>query len=338
MRADAESRPAQSVSVYRAGQFRVSNGANLGDGISFCDELMLDDIYRLSPVAAPVRLSLLPSDEPSLTVGPDGDVGRPGADIHLDCALTFMSGDGSTTEALVMVETDAEGNVDGVYLLPLAPLRPRADYALVGIDRDRAAQVFAQVACVSFTRGTMITMASGAQRAIETLEVGDRVLTRDDGVQEIRWIGHSTVRAIGEFAPIVIRAGTLNNINDLIVSPDHRLFIYQRTDRLGAGRSELLVKARHLVNGDSVTRMNGGFVDYYQMLFDHHQIIYAEGIAAESMLIDTRTRGALPADLPASLDKVIPGHRADGGHEIEVQESLLRRADAAEILRRSSSG
>ena len=219
-----------------------------------------------------------------------------------------------------------------------ASLRPRADYALVGIDRDRAAQVFAQVACVSFTRGTMITMASGAQRAIETLEVGDRVLTRDDGVQEIRWIGHSTVRAIGEFAPIVIRAGTLNNINDLIVSPDHRLFIYQRTDRLGAGRSELLVKARHLVNGDSVTRMNGGFVDYYQMLFDHHQIIYAEGIAAESMLIDTRTRGALPADLPASLDKVIPGHRADGGHEIEVQESLLRRADAAEILRRSSSG
>ncbi|ETX30717.1 Hint domain-containing protein [Roseivivax isoporae] len=330
---DPQHRPAQSVAVYRADHFRVANGANLGDGVSVADDLMLDDIYRLSPVAAPLRLSLVVRDTPPFVVGPASEAARPGADIHLDCALTFMSGDGSTTEALVLVETDAQGDIDAVWLLPLAPMAARVDYALVGIDRDRALRAFAQVACVSFSRGTAITLASGAQCPVEDLRVGDRVLTRDDGPQEIRWIGHTTTRAVGAFAPIVIRAGVLHNARDLVVSPDHRLFIYQRTDRLGAGRSELLVKARHLVNGDSVIRREGGFVDYFQLLFDQHQIVYAEGIAAESMLLDTRTRAALPEDMDGALDHGDSWHR-----DLEVQEALLRRADAADLLRKSSGG
>ena len=72
-----------------------------------------------------------------------------------------------------------------------------------------------------------------------------------------------------------------HNENDLLVSPDHRLFIYQRSDALGAGRHEVLVRARHLVNGDSVLRDSGGFVDYFQILFDAHQIIYAEALRLE---------------------------------------------------------
>jgi hypothetical protein len=50
---------------------------------------------------------------------------------------------------------------------------------------------------------------------------------------------------VGEFAPIVITKGALHNENDLPVSPDHRLFVCQREDKLGAGRSEVLVKVRH---------------------------------------------------------------------------------------------
>ena len=331
-------RPAQSIGVFRADHLRVINGANLGDAMSFAEELMLSDIYRLSPVAAQARLSLIPDATPPFRVASGTELGTPGADLHLDCCITLMSGMGQTTEALVLVETDAEGGVSGVFVLPLAPLAPRTDYALVGVNPDIALQKFAQVACVSFTRGTLITLASGAQRPVEDLQVGDRVLTRDDGPQEIRWIGQTTARAVGAFAPIVIKAGTLHNVNDLVVSPDHRLFIYQRTDRLGAGRPELLVKARHLINGDTVTRMSGGFVDYFQMLFDRHQIIYAEGIAAESMLVDTRTRAALPEEVSSRLGAVLPGHRGSGHLDIEVHEALLRRPDAAELLRKSSGG
>src|SRR5690606_7679071 len=101
---------------------------------------------------------------------------------------------------------------------------------------------------------TRITLATGIQRPIEELRVGDQILTRDNGPREIRWIGHQTVRATGSSAPILIRAGVLNNSGDLIVSPNHRLFIWQRQDALRAGRSELMVRAGQLVNGASVVQ------------------------------------------------------------------------------------
>ncbi len=331
-------RAAQRLDVYRADYLRVINGANLGDPLSFAEELQPDDIYRLSPLAATACLGILPSATPPFAIAPESDLGTPGAALHLDCCVTLMSGDGQTTECLVLVETDDSEDVADVYLLPLAALRPQADYVLVGVNTDVALQRFAQVACVSFTRGTLITMASGAQKPVEDLVVGDRVLTRDDGPQELRWIGHQTVRATGDFAPISIRAGTLHNSSDLLVSPDFRLFIYQRRDRLGAGRAELLVRARHLVNGDTIQRLDGGFVDYYQMLFDRHQIIYAEGIAAESMLVDTRTSAVLPDELNARLTQLIPGHRSSSHRGLEVQEALLSRPDVAELLRKSTGG
>ena len=325
--------PAQRLPVFRAADFVVSQGANLGDPLSCVGELMLDDVYSLSGLATPQRLSLYATDDAHLTVGDGSTLGAPGSAIHLDCALTLMSPDGQITDAIVLVEVDGAGDIAEIYLLPTARLAARTPYALVGIDTDQVRAKLAHLTCARFTRGTHITLASGAQRPIEALAVGDRVLTRNDGAQEVRWIGQSTVRAVGDFAPICIRAGTLNNDRDLIVSPDHRLFIYQRKDRLGAGRSELLVKARHLVNGDSVTVQDGGFVDYFELLFDTHQIIYAEGIAAESMLIDTRTKPVVPDEVSARLTQ----HMDTGLAGRDGTETLLDRPDAAEILRRAAT-
>ncbi|MFC3615831.1 Hint domain-containing protein [Lutimaribacter marinistellae] len=329
--------PAQSLPVYRAEHVTVTHGANEGDRLSVMEELVLDDIYGLDAAASPARLSVITHGDGSFEIGADTALGRPGAALHLDCVLSLMSPDGQTTDALVLVEVDGDGFVAAIYLLPLAPLQTRMDYTLVGMDRDGARQKLAQVACVSFTRGTHITMASGAQLPIEELAVGDRVLTRDDGVQQVRWIGRSTVRAQGAFAPILIRARVLNNENDLLVSPDHRLFVYQRRDEIGAGQSEILVKARHLVNGESVVVQEGGFVEYFQILFDRHHIIYAEGIAAESMLIDPRTRPALPRELLEKVSPLLDRHGAEGEHGVDVGRALLDRPDAIALLKRAST-
>ncbi|WP_136441389.1 Hint domain-containing protein [Pacificoceanicola onchidii] len=331
-------RPSQTLAIYDGAALRVVNGANLGDSLSFADELMLEDIYRLSPVAALHPMALSGLARSPFRIAASSEIGTPGADLHLDCCLTFMSGHGGTAECLIFVETDAEGNVRQVYVHPLAPMQPKTDYVLVGIDRDGAMQRFAQIACTSFTRGTAITLATGAQKPVEALEPGDKVLTRDHGVQEIRWVGQHTVRATGAFAPIRIAQGTLNNTADLIVSPDFRLFIYQRHDALGAGRSELLVRARHLVNGKTITQEPGGFIDYFQMILDDHYIIYAEGIAAESMIVDDRTSAALPDDLNDALERLVPGHKRMDSSDLEIDEQFLARPDAAELLRRSSGG
>ena len=329
--------PPQSVPVYRATQLVATDGANMGDAISFASELLLDDVYELTYESKPQRLSMLTTAAQTFKIASDSEVGSAGAQLYLDCALTFMTPDGQTTDAIVLVEVDESNHAAEIYILPFSALSSQIEYRLVGIDTVTAHKKFAQVACVSFTRGTHITMASGEQRPIEELKVGDRVLTRDDGIKAVRWISQSTVRAVGEFAPIFIAAGTLNNANDLIVSPDHRLFIYQREDSIGAGRSELLVKARHLVNGYTVRVQDGGFVDYFQLLFDGHQIIYAEGIAAESMLIDSRTKPVLPQELTEAMGDMIPGH-SDRRHDgLDVSEPLLNRPDAADLLKRASS-
>ncbi len=326
----------QTVAVLRSDDFVVSEGVAEGEGISFADELVMDDVYQLSKSATRLPLSLsLREDAEGFEISETSTIGKIGNAVYLDSCVTMMATDSTTYEVLVLVEVE-DGGLEATYLLPLANLTSDTNYRLVGVDKDAATTRFAEVASVSFTRGTHITMASGEQRAIEDLVVGDKVLTRDDGPQAVRWVGQSTLRAVGEFAPIVITKGALHNENDLLVSPDHRLFIYQRQDKLGAGRSEVLVKVRHLINDDTVYRRDGGFVDYFQLLFDEHQIIYAEGIAAESLLIDPRTRAALPDHLRSGrASHASHGHRAH--LDYEVQEKLLKDPDAVGLLRKASS-
>ncbi len=325
----------QTLPVFRATDFRVSDGANLDDALSFADELMLDDTYTLLDDAAQSMLTLSQTDDTTFVVAEGSNIGTSGNRLHLDCAITLMEPDGTTFDAVVLVELDATADeIENIYLFALAALGPRINYRLVGFDPTKARARMAEVACVSFTRGTHITMASGQQCPIENLKVGDKVLSRDDGPQVVRWIGQTTMRAVGDFAPILISKGTLNNENDLIVSPNHRLFIYQRVDEIGAGRSEVLVKAKHLVNNDTVTCIEGGFVDYFQLLFDDHQIIFAEGIAAESLLLDQRTTPALPDDL--AQDQV-PMHTKRAHEDFEIDSDDATGGDMAERLRRSSS-
>lgn len=326
----------QSVLAYSASDFGVHVGANMGDTLGVLDDLILDDTYQLKQGARPQRLALLAQLGGDLQIGKATELGTPNAALHLDCVLSLMSPDGSITEALVLVEVDTDGMISAIFMLPLAPMQAQIDYVLVRSERDDVRKKLAQIASVSFSRGTHITMASGTQVPIERLKTGDRVLTRDEGPQLVRWVGQTTHRAVGNMAPILIRAGALNNENDLLVSPDHRLFIYQRSDEIGAGVSELLVKARHLVNGDSVVVQDGGFVDYFQVLFDRHHIIYAEGIAAESLLIDSVTKPALPTELQEQLSSLLTPHGRRDDHGLDVQKALLDRPDAIAALKRAS--
>lgn len=319
-----------ALPAYRAEALQVESGANMGDVLGVLDELMLDDTYVLQPGAETARLALEAHPDGRFTIAAASALGRPGAALHLDCALSLMAPAGTMAEALVLVETDSDGMIAEVYLLPLTPLQPKEPYTLVRASREDARKTLAQAASTSFIRGTRITLATGAQVKVEELKPGDRVLTRDEGAQEIRWVGRSTLRAEGTLAPVLISAGALNNAHDLLVGPNHRLFVYQRADEIGAGASELLVTARDLVNGTTVTVQQGGFADYVQILFDGHHIIYAEGIAAESLLVDPVTEPALPGRLRRTT-----AHRR-GSHGVEVSQSLLDRPDAVDALKRAS--
>ena len=135
---------------------------------------------------------------------------------------------------------------------------------------------------ICFTPGTRIATPKGA-RDIATLRVGDLVVTRDHGLQPIRWIQQRTVPALESFAPIRIRPGVITGQDrDLLVSPQHRMLFQGYRAELLFGESEVLVSAKHMINDKYVTQETGGDVTYIHMMFDEHEVVYAEGAATES--------------------------------------------------------
>lgn len=327
---------AQFLQVFEARHFKVVSGYNLGAEVSFAAELSLDDAYELVQSATPSEIRIALETPRRFRITDDSPAGQPGNALIIDCVITLMSNLGDVVDVIVLVETGADDLVHGVYILPLAGLEPRQGYVLIGIDTERPHAIYGEMAFVSFGKGTRITLSDGTLRPIEDLVIGDQILTRDHGVQQLRWIGCSTVRAVGDFAPVRLRAGALSNMGDLIVSPDHRLLIYQRRDTLSIGHAEVFVRARQLVNDDTVVLEPGGFVDYYQLLFDDHQIVFAEGMAAETLHLTDRTLAALPASIAKDLT---PEHHAPLRHRpFEAETGHLLGADLVSLLRQASSG
>lgn len=293
--------PVQACQVFAAGDFYVTGGANEDDPLDRPERVCTGDTYQLDPDAMPLRLAI--------RRGPDGPVvdagsgiGSPGAPVDLIARYRLMGRKGEGVELLLIAPGPGL-----LCALPLSPLAPRTDYTLVAVAPPPAEVALADLLCVSFARGTAITLAGGRQQAIETLAPGDLVLTRDHGKQPVRWVGRATLRAEGAFAPVVIGKGVLGNAADLVVSQHHRVFLYQRQRREGVATSELLVQARHLVNDDSVWLREGGFTDYFSLVFDRHEIVYAEGIPVESLMVSEATVTRLPPELAGDVQSRFPG-------------------------------
>lgn len=306
----AEAEPATSATplaghvslVFRAEDLYVAIGVNLDEGLGSPEDVVAGDIYVLDDRARPERLVMTrpaAGAEPRVSTG--SALGAPGEAIRRLGRYTMMSPDGNRVEVMLLDVAGAQ------WVLPLSPLSSRMDYTLLECASPAGDTRLSDLMCISFARGTMITLADGRQRAIEALAVGDRVLTRDHGPQILRWIGRATLRAVGAFAPVVIAKGTLGNASDLIVSQHHRIFLYQRKKLPGAATSELLVQAKHLVDGEHVFLREGGFVDYFSLVFDQHEIVYAEGVPAESLMVTEATVARLPAEIAAEVEARFPG-------------------------------
>lgn len=326
--------PLFRFSTYPARAVRALTGANEGDPIGLGDAALPGDTYRLERDAGAERLSICDGPDGGQVVADGSEVGQPGDPLTIADCHRFMGAKGEMIEILILKRaSETEGTV--LHLLPLAPLQPGREYDLIGSSAATAPARFADIASVSFFAGTHLTLARGDQRRVEDLVIGDLVLTRDHGPRPVRWIGHQTRRAIGAAAPVRISTGTLNAARDLRLSPQHRLFIWQRRDRLGAGRAEILVRADLLVNGTTVLREEGGHVDSYQVLFDSHEIIFAEGIAVESMLVTADLNTRLPDSM--TLHAIRTAQRDAAG--LEVDERVLGdTTDAAARLTRASRG
>ena len=184
--------------------------------------------------------------------------------------------------------------------------------------------------------GTLI-MAEQGEVAIEHLSIGDRVITASGSLKPIRWIGRRSYTS--RFAacnrdlwPVCITSGALaNNVprRDLWVSPLHAIYL-----------EGVLIPAGQLVNGTTIVQSAPqGSLHYVHIELDEHDVIWAEGAAAESF-VDDMGRGmfhnaaeyhATYGD-EAGCDSAYYAPRLNQGHEVEAvrrriaQRSLARAA------------
>lgn len=184
---------------------------------------------------------------------------------------------------------------------------------------------------VCFTAGTRLATAKG-NRPIEKLRVGDLVETADHGLQPIRWIGSMTVDGMGGQAPILISAGALGNRRDIMVSPLHRMLLSGWKVELLFGEDEVIAAAKMLVDGADIRPHPMREVTYYHILFDAHEIVFAEGAGAESFHPGEEGFDALGAGAQNDITALLP-HIA-GGNFAAYGPSARRslRAHEARLL------
>lgn len=143
------------------------------------------------------------------------------------------------------------------------------------------------VAC--FTKGTMIATARG-EVPVEELCPGEKVLTRDNGVQELRWIGAReftwrTLASNAHIRPVLIRRGALGDgmpERDMMLSPNHRVLVPGDYTLAFFDEPEVLAAARHLVGNDGIHEVDAMGVTYLHLLFDQHEVILSDGAWTES--------------------------------------------------------
>ncbi len=140
------------------------------------------------------------------------------------------------------------------------------------------------VALVCFMQGTGIRTEHG-EVPVESVKLGDRVMTVRGESAPVRWIGRLRIApeiladqdARRAHSPVVIRRHAIaDNVpsRDLYVSPSHA-FPFN-----GA-----MVKAGAMVNGLTVVqRFDIADVRYFHLGFDSHEMVYANGMVAESYL------------------------------------------------------
>ncbi len=333
-KADNTPIPDLRVEVFPAAAFWVNAGANQGDALAPAADCVAGDIYELERGTPPLRLALVqagaPGQAPRIAAG--SDIGAPGEALQLASRATFMAPDGERVEVLLVIH-EASGQA---FVLPMSPLAPATDYTLLGASAETDGVRLVDMVCVSLAAGTTLTLPGGSRRPIESLRPGDILLTRDHGPQPLRWVGRATLRAQGAFAPVVIAAGTLGNVGDLVVSQHHRIFLYQRGEKRIGGRAELLVQAKHLVDGSRVTLREGGYVDYYSLVFDRHEIVYAEGIPCESLLVNEATLNRLPGSMAEDVRARFPGLTQSQHFGTEAGREALDALGPGQLFRRSA--
>lgn len=221
--------------------------------------------------------------------------------VQYSATITYANGTTVPVTLNVMQSTTGETWIAPPSLYSPDAVQLGADpiqsIQLTGVISNRSSGLYFErevvdiVTVPCFAAGTMIRTPAG-DVAIETLRVGELVMTLDGGPQPVRWIGSRklTVADLEErpnLRPIRIKAGVLGKgvpTTDLVVSPQHRILVRSKIAQRLFGVDEVLVAVKQLllIDGIDVVANQDG-IEYFHFLFDNHQVVISNGAETESL-------------------------------------------------------
>ncbi|PLS22179.1 Hint domain-containing protein [Neptunicoccus cionae] len=199
---------------------------------------------------------------------------------------------------------------------------------------------------ICFTPGALITTPRG-QVQVQDLQVGDLVITADNGLQAIRWIGRkrmtgARLQAYPELRPIRIRKdafGPGQPTRDLWVSPQHRMLVRSERATLDFGETEMLLPAKGLLNDSSITVDYGmRETDYIHILFDRHEVIFANGTPSESFHPGHHAIDTIDDEARTELFEIFPELETTPTDYGPTARLSLKVQETRAFMRRSGGG
>ena len=183
----------------------------------------------------------------------------------------------------------------------------------------RAEQLSAHRCTPCFTPGSMIATHRG-EVPVEALVAGDKVITRDSGIQTLRWVGRTQMflqdfQMAPHLLPVFIRQGALGKglpERDMVVSPNHRILVANERTSIRFAGHEVLVAAKHLVSQGVHTVQSSG-TTYIHFMCDRHEVVLADGVWSESFQPDDQSMKGIGNAQRLEIFEIFPTLKSSEG-------------------------
>jgi len=249
-------------------------------------------------------------------------------ELTLDVALRNASNNEAGSEGFTIEILDSNGAViASETVLPTSnsfesisvpvTFAASGDYTLrfteLGPDNSLGAVIDNVALMVCFTSDALIDTPNGPVAAGH-LQIGDLVETLN-GPKPVKWVGRRSVsaeemRTNDVFHPVHISKGAFGNslpTADLRVSKQHRMQVSSPIAARMFGDCDILVPAVRLTKLPGVyTVPDAGALEYVHILLEDHEIVYAHGCPAETLLLGPQAWSALTEDAQTELLAMFP--------------------------------
>lgn len=322
------------------------------------EQTLLDALYASTNTAPPVptltNASLFGDTDPNVQPSVQGDeyltaiIGSTPVNFNYEYlgAAEFpvdFAGGGSGVDVFAIIEVQGIANNRTLFAVNLTNAGdPANGNTGVGPDDLEPELLFITPGGIApcFTAGSLILTDQG-ERPIETLVVGDLVLTVDRGLMAVKWIGR--VKLTNEdllkrpnLRPIRFRTDALGigtPERDMLLSPQHRVLLSSCLSDLLFGESEVLAIAKSLINDSSIRIASDVTeVEYIHILFDTHQLVTVDGTVSESFHPGKETMCAMQESVNDEILAIFPDLGKDYDGYGALARPALSKYEAAALM------